>query len=336
MYERISIQGFRGVKELTIDHLAPINILIGKNGSGKSTVLEALWVHAVPDAPFFGEVDKFRNFAWDMGAPDAALAPWQHLFYKYEPDPIVISGRANNQSWTIKLQPPTDDKLSLSSLSSPKMGERIALNARLPRYLIYKAEYEQGKPLEIKLVATPEGGFAPQEQYSPRLVPSINTALLSPPSLVLPQMAVGFGRVDIKNKRESVIKVAKILEPKLERLASVSRSDGKSYLYADIGQKDLLPVQLLGGGFVSVLCIAIVAVDMESGVLLIDEIENGIHYSALQDLWKGLWGLHEETGVQIVATTHSLECVEAARAVLPSENAFLVHRLERDTGQPGC
>jgi energy-coupling factor transporter ATP-binding protein EcfA2 len=119
MYERISIQGFRGLKELTIDHLAPISILIGKNGSGKSTVLEALWVHAVPDAPFFGEVDAFRNFEWDLEAPDRSPAPWQHLFYGYElQEPIVISGKANESSWSMKLQQPPEAEGPLWSIVS--------------------------------------------------------------------------------------------------------------------------------------------------------------------------------------------------------------------------
>lgn len=331
MYERISIQGFRGLKELTIDRLAPINILIGKNGSGKSTVLEALWIHANPAELLFSQVDAFRIFEWDAGEPGRLPAPWQHLFYGYElPEPIAIAGRVDNHSWTVKLQQATEVTPLPPEIQSSGVEERmLPINVGLPKYLHYEVEDERGKLAGMRLALTVEGRLKPFNPFTPWFGPSIRAELLTSPSLVLPEMAVRFGRIDIKNKRDSVINVGRILEPNLKRLASVPRRDGKAYLYADIGQKELLPVQLIGGGFVSVLGIAIVAVDMESGLLLVDEIENGIHYSALQDLWKGLWGLHTETGVQIVATTHSLECFEAARKALPPE-ALLVHRLERD------
>ncbi len=85
----------------------------------------------------------------------------------------------------------------------------------------------------------------------------------------------------------------------------------------------------MGGGFLSVLAYAILTADLEGGLVLIDEIENGVHYSAHRTLWKALYELCSETGAQVVATTHSQECIEAARAVIPAD-AFLVHRLDRD------
>ena len=70
---------------------------------------------------------------------------------------------------------------------------------------------------------------------------------------------------------------------------------------------------------------------MSGGMLLIDEIENGLHHSTLEDVFSTLYVLAEEFDVQVVATTHSLECFRAARFALDKfgDEAFAYHRLDR-------
>lgn len=334
MYEQISIQGFRGIKELTIDKLAPINILIGNNGSGKSSVLEALWLHTYPIQPRFAAIDDFRGFAWNSGIISGPNVPWQHLFYGYEiEEPIVISGKTSEHSWKIQLRQAREgDPPPVAELSKAKSNEWATLlrSASPTRPLVLEFQGDAAiKPDVTRVVATAERGLEPIYSLIHWRGPVVNSVLLASLPSILPELAVFFGRIVQQNKQDSVLKVAQIIQPNLKSLSPIPRSDGKSYLYGDIGQKELLPIQLMGNGLVSVLTLAIVAVDMGGGLLLIDEIENGIHYSALEPLWKGIWGLCTELDIQIVATTHSLECVEAARTVLPPE-AFLVHRLERN------
>lgn len=331
MYEQISIQGFRGIKELVIDKLAPINILIGNNGSGKSSVLEALWLHSNPNQTLVTLVDNFRGYSWEPVEVGRSTIPWKHLFFGFElQSQISISGQADNQRWSLRLRQTTEsDALPPIQINPPESSERLnPLSVGRPSQLIVESQEEGKEPVTPSIVVTPQGGLAIINQPA-QATPIVLAALLTSPSSVLPGIALRFGRIDRENKQGTVLKLARILEPHLERLSVVPRPDGRSDLYADIRQKELLPVQLIGGGFVNVVCFATMAVDVEGGLLLIDEIENGIHYSALEPLWKGIWGLCTELGVQIVATTHSLECVEAARAVLPPE-AFLVHRLERN------
>lgn len=57
-------------------------------------------------------------------------------------------------------------------------------------------------------------------------------------------------------------------------------------------------------------------------MLLIDEIENGLHHSALATIWEGLFLAAKEVGVQIFATTHSLECIQAAHEAMARQQAY--------------
>lgn len=84
------------------------------------------------------------------------------------------------------------------------------------------------------------------------------------------------------------------------------------YLSAVTADGKQLPVDHLGSGFVRLLRISLSMYRSRYGILLADELENGIHYSALQDVWKQIRRRMEAWNVQIVATTHSDDCIDAA------------------------
>ena len=49
----------------------------------------------------------------------------------------------------------------------------------------------------------------------------------------------------------------------------------------------------------------------QNGILIIDEIENGFHYSAVSVLWKAVFRMASENNVQLFIVTHSYECIES-------------------------
>ncbi len=71
------------------------------------------------------------------------------------------------------------------------------------------------------------------------------------------------------------------------------------------------------------------------GVVLMDEIENGLHHSVVPDLWRAIDGTAREFDTQVIATTHSFECFAAAHRALGSEG-FLFHRLETENEANRC
>jgi AAA15 family ATPase/GTPase len=92
----------------------------------------------------------------------------------------------------------------------------------------------------------------------------------------------------------------------------------------------MIPVTQLGQGFSRLLDIYSEIVASESKVLLIDEIENGLHYSVLPTIWKGLFNAAKEMDVQIFATTHSWECVLAADAAAREEKEYDLNLIRLD------
>ncbi len=126
------------------------------------------------------------------------------------------------------------------------------------------------------------------------------------------QDAIDYNRVVLRRKKSQLERLLRKVEPNLEAIDSL-QTGKEPLLYAAMkGLKEMIPVTQMGRGFSRLLDIYSEIVAAESKVLLIDEIENGLHYSVLPTIWRGLFNGAQEARVQIFATTYSWECVFAA------------------------
>ncbi len=91
-----------------------------------------------------------------------------------------------------------------------------------------------------------------------------------------------------------------------------------------------LTLKSFGEGLNRLFGLALALVNCKDGVLLIDEVEGGFHYSVLPDVWKLIFKTAKDLNVQVFATTHSKDCIEAfARAAFDSPEEGMLIRLER-------
>ena len=106
-------------------------------------------------------------------------------------------------------------------------------------------------------------------------------------------------------------------------------------VYADVGLSRPVPMGSLGDGICRLLSMALAFHEARNGVILVDEIENGLHHSKLKGLWQHVFRLAHAFDVQVFATTHSYECIVAANnALTETESSDLhLHRLFRKRDQ---
>jgi predicted ATPase len=109
------------------------------------------------------------------------------------------------------------------------------------------------------------------------------------------------------------------VDPRIRKVRVDPGDDGNQVI-VDIGLSELLPVSQVGQGVYRLLAILADIIGENPDVVLIDEVENGLHHSIHKQVWTGLAETAEKLNVQIVATTHSEECLHAAH------NAFLDRR----------
>ena len=125
-------------------------------------------------------------------------------------------------------------------------------------------------------------------------------------------LAALFGRARFAGYVSSIETTIRLLEPRLRRMETITDSRGVPAIYGDIGSSPPLPVSVMGEGTKRLLALSLAFLKAQNGVILVDEIENGLHHSVLIDVWKNLDWLSREFNVQVFATTHSYECIVAA------------------------
>jgi hypothetical protein len=140
---------------------------------------------------------------------------------------------------------------------------------------------------------------------------------------------------DNEDKIEELLRNS--IEPRLRRLRYAKSQGTKTHLvYVDLGEGKMIPFTQMGQAFARTLQVYCEIFGQRPKMLLIDEIENGLYYEGMEDFWKGLMAVLEDQDVQLFATTHSRECMEAAyRAAKDMPNDPLRYlRLDRRIDDP--
>jgi AAA15 family ATPase/GTPase len=134
------------------------------------------------------------------------------------------------------------------------------------------------------------------------------------------------------DREDAVIEALRVVDPRLKRLRVLDIGTGQS-IHADFGEGRFLPVSVAGQGFARMLTRACVLVDNAGGVVLVDEIDDGLHYSVLPDVWKVIVRTALAHNVQIFATTHSWEALGAAvESSEEHEGSLAFYRMDRING----
>ena len=139
-----------------------------------------------------------------------------------------------------------------------------------------------------------------------------------------------FSSLQIAKKEKVLVNALNIIEPKLKDITIIQKGQ-EGFLFGDIGAKKRIPLHLMGAGMVNLANYILAIWQASNGVVLIDEIENGFHYSVLPDVWKVIEQTARKFNTQVFVSTHSFENIVAAHNTFSkSENYdFKLYRIEQ-------
>lgn len=333
LYTSVAIEHFRGIEQLELRDLSQLNLLVGRNNCGKSTVLEALFLLTGPSNP---ELPLRINV--QRGLPQINEHIWRVFFTDLDTSrPVRLRGKFSSpyQERELTVQPRTRSRASVtvpSAAALQSLDEASGSSSRSPasisgltlRYSLRTAPGKRPEDITTTVELADAGVLQTQGDAAHHEV--LRSVLLS--ARVHPnESVVRFNNIQITKRVERVVSVLQRIEPRLRDLAVTS----EGIIYADFGLPNLIPVTAAGDGLNRLLSLMLTMLDTEDGIVLVDEIDTGFHYSSLDVLWRAVAAAAIDFNVQVIATTHSLECVQAYNAIFLESKAGLAKliRLER-------
>jgi hypothetical protein len=329
MISSIQIENFRCFEKLQLEGLSRINLLVGKNGSGKTAFLESLFLCAAGSAEVFLRLRGWRGFGdvlkitYDKKFYESL---WRDLFYSFDQSKAIlirtVGTRGADRSFKLFYG-------SEESLTIPILDKTDDISIITPIRMEWTIG--GGRTIEVRPSLTPRGLNV--GQIHDPLPGSLFASFYNPNA---EENAAHFSELSKQGKEVELIKALNREFPYIQDL-SVEIDAGTPMIYATIGRpsiKQKLPLTLISGGINKFVSLLLAIATNSGGVVYVDEIENGFYYDRLSTIWSSLFNFCKQYDVQLIATTHSLECLRALAGLLQqSENDFRLLRSERQDGQ---
>ncbi|MBZ5728089.1 MAG: AAA family ATPase [Acidobacteriia bacterium] len=341
MIESLHVSGFKLFRDITLPKLGRLNLFVGENNTGKSCLLEAinLYVGRTPvtdvlETAAKRSADRLRP--WDPGGTTEEGTSITHPVFE-------LFHRGGDET--------------KARIIIEKVGDSSPLRVEwLPHRIV------TGEDGFIRYVPVAPGDAIPPEEVewalpvyrgdrhvglvTRRRLPLMRGRIVGEKFLNEDASSVAFlpasGFSDAKAAsmwdalvqgpgQELVLDWLRMLDPRIEDLAYIAgRREARLALLKLQGQ-GRIPLRSMGDGLTKLFHIALAVGSASKGVLLIDEFENGLHWSVQEKLWIALAKAARDFNVQIFCTTHSRDCLESFTAAIreAGPGGASIYRLER-------
>jgi predicted ATPase len=356
MLTSFSAQNFRQFSNLEISHLERINLFVGRNNAGKSALLEALEVYINNASPqTLINLVTAREETWNAQSrpssryynADSIRHLFKgHVFPKFEEKGFIV-GPINDPAAQIRVT-----TAAYRTIETDNSTQRLRVEPSQLKMFEDEVEFELVAIEGSKIRRLINFGALARNYRPPGLEVEARMPLQVVPtrSLAPRRVAALWDAIGLTDLSEEVVSGLRLIEPLVKDIAFVEspstsggfnrETEARIPLARVAGQVEPLPLRSMGDGITRLFHISLALANAKDGVLLVDEFENGLHWSVQEKVWATVFRLAESLNVQVFASTHSRDCVRAfqqAWADHPKSGAFF--RLENDgegniTAQP--
>lgn len=307
MIENINIKGLRGISDIEINSLGQINLFVGKNNCGKSTILESVFLLTGGTVPHnMQRINNLRN------CPLRSGEDWCYNFFGVRKDrPIRISADFDSVRRVLSIEYSESIKRNINLSEAPS-----GINSKPP--MVYKVDFdlamENGVHYQTNMAIHDDEPNKLRQKIVSDYQGIVNAWFISPSEPY--EHVEDYFAEAVENKQEAYItQVMRQIEPTINDIVVAGNR-----ILVDVGFEKRLPIQLMGDGLKKILSVVVNMSMAKDGVLLIDEVDNGMHYSSMPVLWKAIVESAKMYNVQVFATTHNIESIESLNDVLADDS----------------
>ena len=315
MIEELKIQNFRCFSEVEINGIKPITVISGKNNIGKSSVLEALFFmydHA-NGTPFL-KMNRVRGEAVNRSIYNT----WESVFHNANTDkPIIIEMAKGGKRHVLKYEKESTALIDFSK-EIDKNLQTVDFLSNMSSYALkmtYEKETYKEETDYVFVAGVEQTQLAREVSHKkngkrvPREALENLTYLANSNNRDDANIIDLFSKLEMRNGKDKLIPILRLIDNEIDDI-SVLTSNGVVQLYVKKNGVSM-PFRYSGDGIIKLMGIALRILADPGCVLLIDEIENGLHYSVLEEMWSVISEIAKDNNCQIIATTHSYEAISA-------------------------
>ena len=320
----LSIKNFRGINNLELNSLSNINILVGDNNCGKTSVLEAISLFQNPL-----EINNILTSCCKRGRDIISIFD---LFLEMFPREninknIEIISSINSVLYNLNINGKLIERINPNLYRCIENDEYFDENCFESR--IFKGRIKVKKNMEVineKEIDLSEEKI--QSTLGDLSNQIINMVYVSPYDYLYNRLIDDTINVIKSGEKEEVIKLLKILDNNIEDFNVLKSKNKPSSIYIKHSKYGFMSLSSFGDGVKKILTLASAVVSAKNGILLIDEIETAIYKNILNDVFGWLLNACKIYKVQLIATTHSLEVIDAFIQTSKNIDKLTCFRLE--------
>jgi predicted ATPase len=305
MIESLEIENFRPFRKLELSGLKRVNIIVGDNGSGKTAFLEAIFLAAGSNPQVGVTLRQWRGLeaATITTSIDIYDAIWINLFSNYDREKIInirLHG-SKNDSRSLSVFYKKDSTITLPLTTN---GYDTPRSTYVPVALRWKAP--DSDDVELTMRSTGAGlqieGVIRESNLRSAFIPAHAQTSNQ-------YTAVLYSNLSKENKEGDFVAAIRKQFPAIEKV-SVELEAGASAVFVSVpGLSRKIPLALFSNAASNLASILLNIAGSSHGIVCVDEIENGFHYTKYHRVWDQIRTFANDFETQIFASTHSAECL---------------------------
>lgn len=323
MFNQLEIYNFRGIRQARIGDLGQLNLFWGRNNCGKSSLLDALFLIAGMSNPMLPvTINQMRQ--WGNVSPDGLKV---NFFGFNTQNPIrIVATDGERRELTINVVESGQTQVSLTT------GTDGSLSSTVPTTYGLRLHYSLNN-----------GAYTSSLFFDPSKSPDLATRTIDnnyqerlkcvylSPKYDFQASINGLANI-LQNKDEQfILDGLRLIEPSVKDFTFTSGE-----MFVDVGASKRLPVNVMGDGARKIVSLLTAIYDCPDGLLLVDELSNGFHFSVMPSLWQVVAYAARKNNTQVFATTHDIDSMKGLRTMAlsqPQDEKLPVsaYKLQRDS-----
>jgi energy-coupling factor transporter ATP-binding protein EcfA2 len=348
--KNLAIEDFRRFRRFRMTNLGRVNLIVGTNNCGKTTVLEAINVLMNQGnlETIWNMHNRRAEIAWLIrDEPQGAYSRQYEVRRLFRGHEIAVgssfrlSADTESGSTTMisrideyRIESPHSEQLANGNPDENISPFSLSLSWSNGEHQDFRIPVGQRGTVTADAFNLAQRGFVPN---------GLPIRFVTVSSLVAEVVSKLFDDIVLTPEEDMVTAALRLIDPTVERIASAGLEKTPSAMrYSPRGGifvrlqdvKDRVPIGSLGDGIWRLLGLALFVAQCSDGILLVDDIDTGLHHTVMGDMWKFIYSAAKHRNVQVFATTHSRDCYETLATVcrdsISDNNDVTIQRIEID------